>query len=107
LSKLDWDLANTRPVPRQFFRLEEREPNPPPTTHSHEKDRLPVIWPLDGFAAVTDALGCRCAGAIDRLGRRRRGARRRRRLLSRASFRPPARLSLSTAGRRRRQDQAD
>ena len=73
---------------------------------AHEEDRLPVLRPLDALAAVRHAVRRRCAAAVDRPRRRRRGARRRRRLFPRASFRPPARLAVPAARRRRRADQA-
>ena len=77
------------------------------STGVHEKDRLPVVRPLDAFAPVADAIGVRRALAIDRPRRRRRGARRGRGLLPCASLRPPARLAVPAAGGCRREDQAD
>ena len=76
------------------------------TLRAHEKDRLPLLRPLDSVAAVPNSNSVRCAAAIDRVGCRRRGARRRRRVLSRASLCPPARLALPAPGRRRRAHQA-
>ena len=76
------------------------------TTRIHEKNRLPLLRPLDAFAAVADADGVRRSAAIDRPGGRRRGTRRRRGLLPCASLRPPARLALPAAGRCRREHQA-
>src|SRR3984893_15077402 len=76
----------------QILQVRRAVLNPSPTTHVHEKDRLPVIWPLDSFAPVADAIGFRRPRAIDRLGRRCRGSRRGRSLLPCASLRPPARL---------------
>ena len=43
----------------KFFRLVERELSASPTTDVHEKDRIPVIWPLDTFAPVANAIGFR------------------------------------------------
>src|SRR6516164_4125112 len=91
----------------KFFRLEGREPNPSPRRNIHEKDRLPVFWPLGSFAPVADAIGLRRPPAIDRPGGCRRRARRRRSLFPRASLRPPARLPLPVAGCCRREDLAD
>ena len=76
------------------------------TLRAHEKDRLPLLRPLDSVAAVANANGVRRAAAIHRPRGRRRGARRRRRVLPRASLCPPARLALPAPGRRRRADQA-
>src|ERR1700733_3792893 len=73
----------------------------------HEKNRLPLLWPLDAFTAVADALGGRRVVAVDRSGpggRRTGGGRR---LLPCPSFRPPACVAISLAGGGRRQDQPD
>ena len=82
----------------------------PKNTHHirlHETHRLPLLRPLDAIAAVADALGVRCAAAIDRARRRGRGARRRRGLFPRPSLRPPARLAVPATGGVRRADEAD
>ena len=76
------------------------------TLGAHEKDRLPLLRPLDSVAAIESADGVRCAAAIDRACCRRRRAWRRRCVLSRASLRPPARLTFPAANRRRRAHQA-
>jgi hypothetical protein len=48
-------LANATLFERNLFRLEDPEQYAP--LKAHEKDRLPVIWPLDSFTPVADAIG--------------------------------------------------
>ena len=67
-----------------------------------EEDRVPVVRALVGGAVLAGAERVGRAAAVDRAGRRRRGARGRRRVLPRAPLRPPARVAVSAAGRDRR-----
>src|SRR5262249_58558441 len=94
--KLDWGTGGPEFKSR---RSDHSAPTADPAllrhTHIHEKDRLPVIRPLDAFAAVADAVGVRRAVAVDRLGRCGRRAWRGRGLFPCPSFRTAARLTVS------------
>ena len=72
-----------------------------------EKDRIPLIRTLVGFAVLPGALGIGRAPPVDRARGSRRGSGGRRRLLPRPPLRAAARVAVPAPGGHRGADEAD